>query len=65
MREIIERWPTVKALSEDMGVEYITAASWKRRGNIPPKYWRRMVEAAHKRGIALTLEEFTAATEAA
>jgi hypothetical protein len=54
-----------EALASDIGVGGVTVRQWRNRGNIPPQYWRRIIEAAEKRGKALTLDQFAAVAEQA
>lgn len=56
-REIIEYWPNIQALADDMGQKYITVYKWLERGRIPPEHWEMLIKQAKKRKIYLTLEE--------
>ncbi|HTD72234.1 MAG TPA: hypothetical protein VK652_01815 [Steroidobacteraceae bacterium] len=59
-REIISLWKSVNALAHveafasDIGVKTLTAHAWIRRGKIPSKHWRRIIEAANTRGFPVT-----------
>lgn len=54
---LINRWPSLTAFAEDLGVQYGTAKAIRRRGVIPDRYWLPAVEKAQERGIAdVTLE---------
>ena len=55
--EIISFWPSVSALSDDLGVPYQTAAAWKQRDSVPAERWPALITAAHKRGLTITLEQ--------
>ena len=57
MQHIKHIWPTVKDVSEALGVPYTTAHSWKIRGRIPADYDLPLIVAAKKRGKKLTLRE--------
>ena len=61
MQNIIQIWPTVRDISEDLGVPYTTAHSWFTRGRIPAAYDLALVSAAKKRGVSLTLEQLAVA----
>lgn len=49
--QLIDLWPSVAALADDLDEKYPTVAAWKQRGSIPPDYWDRLIPAATKRGI--------------
>lgn len=57
MKPIFTLWPTTGDLAADLKVPYTTAASWRARGSIPAKYDLDLVEAATRRGKALSLED--------
>lgn len=48
--EVIALWPFARDLAEDIGVEPEQVRTWKSRNNVPPEYWRSVVDAAGKRG---------------
>ena len=56
MEHIFHIWPTVKEMSDDLGLPYTTVHSWKDRGRIPADYDFELIEAAKNRGHSLTLE---------
>lgn len=56
MERILKLWPSLVALSDDLGKPYPTVAAWKQRGNIPAKYDLALVRAARSRGKKLSLE---------
>lgn len=64
-RTLIERWPSLSAFADDIGVIYVTAQGMHRRGSIPSEYWAAVVEGATKRGIAGVDLEILAAISAA
>jgi hypothetical protein len=49
--EIINRWPTIRAFADAIGVEYNTAKHIRRRRAIPARHWAALVDAAPKSGI--------------
>lgn len=65
MEQIFALWPSLAALSKDLGREYTTVASWRQRGSIPAKFDLDLIEAAAKRGKTLTLEELASARRVA
>jgi len=54
---IIQRWPSVKVLSDDIHVKYDTVRKWKERKHIPSEFWYRVMSSARKRRIRLTYKE--------
>lgn len=64
MQHILELWPSLKDLAADLGKPYTTVHSWHLRGSIPADYDFDLIEAAKKRGKALTLEDMAAARSA-
>ena len=60
-RDIIEQWPTVKMLAEDIGAREGTVRQWQFRYSIPSNQWLNFIEAARKRKIQLKLLEFAEA----
>lgn len=58
---IIELWPTLGALADDLGVGYESAKAYKRRDSIPPEHWETLVAAARRRQIeGVSLESLAA-----
>lgn len=57
MEKVINIWPKITDLAEDLGLPYTTVHSWAARGSIPARYDLQLVAAAEKRGSALSLEE--------
>jgi hypothetical protein len=57
MKHILSIWPTVKDLSDDLGLPYTTVHSWAARGRIPASHDLDLIRAASLRGHSLTLEE--------
>lgn len=55
--QIISLWPTISALADDIGVQYVTAQAMARRERIPSRYWNALVAGAQRRGfVGVTLE---------
>ena len=54
-----------EALAADIGESGVTVRQWRNRGNIPPKYWPKIVSAAQSRGASLAFEQFIAPQVAA
>lgn len=56
---IYEPWGgTAAELARDLGELPVTVSQWRYRGNIPPRYWPRIIAAAAVKGATLTLEQF-------
>ena len=49
--DIIDAWPSQKALAEDRSVRPSLVAVWRHRNSIPPAHWKGLVEDARRRGI--------------
>lgn len=47
-----------EAMAADIGESGVTVRQWRNRGNIPPKYWPRIIEAAAGKGAALEWRQF-------
>lgn len=59
---IIELWPSLDVLSEDLDERKDTVRKWRERGRIPSKKWSAVAKAAKKRKIeAVTLEALAGA----
>ena len=50
--DIIDRWPSLRAFADDIGVPYGTAQLMRHRNGIAPRHWRRLEAAAQRRGIS-------------
>jgi hypothetical protein len=57
MEHLQHIWPTIRDIADDLGLPYTTVHSWAGRGNIPACYDADLIEAAARRGSALTLED--------
>lgn len=63
-RDIINRWKNAEEFGRDLGLKgYSHGRVMKRRNSIPPAYWPKVLEAAHKQNIELTESELRAAHE--
>lgn len=47
-----------EAMAVDIEESGVTVRQWRNRGSIPPRYWRKIIDAASKRGATLTLDDF-------
>lgn len=65
MEHILAIWPKMSDLAADLGKPYQTVAAWRQRGNIPSDYDLDLIDAAARRGYALTLEQLAHARRAA
>ena len=66
--DVIAVWETVTEFAQDMGVQYVTAHSWKQRNSLPSEHWAMVVKKAVKRGhpeITLELLAYIAKKNAA
>jgi hypothetical protein len=59
LAQIYEPWDgNAEAMAKDIAEEGVTVRQWRNRGNIPPQYWRKIIDAAEAKGVTLTLEQF-------
>ncbi len=56
MKAVIDLWPSAEALADDLDEKGVTVRAWKQRENIPADRDLKLIAAASKRGIGLTLE---------
>lgn len=63
MDEVFSIWPTVADMARDLDRPYTTVAAWKARG-IPASHDQEVIEAASRRGVALSFEKMHAARAA-
>jgi hypothetical protein len=47
-----------EAMAADINVPGVTVRQWRNRGNVPPKYWQAIIDAAHRKGVQLSLSQF-------
>lgn len=52
-----------EAMAADIQEKPVTVRQWRNRGNIPSRYWPRIIAEAAKRGVALTADDFLRAME--
>ncbi|CAB5162551.1 hypothetical protein UFOVP152_35 [uncultured Caudovirales phage] len=45
-------------MANDIGEHGVTVRQWRNRGNIPPKYWPRIIGAAEAKGRTLDWQQF-------
>jgi transcriptional regulator with XRE-family HTH domain len=62
VQALIEKFGTQEALAEAVGTTQSSVAGWKSRGTIPTGQLPKIVAAARKRGIRLTLEDLVPET---
>jgi len=53
-KEVINLWPSMTVLSQDIGEKYGTINMWRVRNRIPADQWVGLVESAQARDIPLT-----------
>jgi hypothetical protein len=54
-----------EALAHDIGESGVTVRQWRNRGNIPPRYWPKIIEAADRKGATLEWTQFVPAEDEA
>lgn len=52
--DIIELWPSMRVLAEDIGESIGNVTMWKVRNSIPAHSWVRLVKASQDRDIFLS-----------
>lgn len=50
--DIINLWDTCVELGNEVGATGLTVRAWKRRNNIPSKWWSKIEKAAVKKGYS-------------
>lgn len=55
-RDIIAKWPTKRALAEEVGAKLKTVELWHFRNRIPASWWRQLIKAAAARQLPITSE---------
>lgn len=58
---IINLWPSLDALSADLGLKRDTVRKWKERGRIPPHCWAVVAEKAKERKFRVSLADLASA----
>lgn len=56
-REIVNEWPSMAVLAEDLGVTYEVVRKWRQRRSIPPDHWERLLLAARRRRVRLRAQD--------
>lgn len=66
LKPIYSVWDdNAEALASDIGELGVTVRQWRNRGNIPPQYWPKIIEAAALKGKLIEWRQFVPpATEA-
>lgn len=59
MEKLLTIWPSISQLAQDLGEPYSTVQCWNVRG-VPARRFPQLIQAAKKRGHALTYEELHA-----
>lgn len=65
IRDILDEWPSVGELADDMDVPVNTAKKWRSRQSLPVQYWDRLLRAAEHRGYSVTAEQLVEASKKA
>ena len=55
--DVINLWPSLIDMAEDLQVEYETVRQWKRRNRIPQEYFFLLRRVAHERGLKLNADD--------
>jgi hypothetical protein len=53
---ILDLWPSMAALADDLSIKPEMVRMWRYRGSIPADYDLRIVQSAYRRDLPLTLE---------
>ena len=53
-----------EAMASDIGELGVTVRQWRNRGNIPPQYWAKIIEAAALKGVLLEWRQFVPPSDA-
>lgn len=54
-----------EALASDIGESGVLVRQWRNRGNIPPRYWQRIIDAAAAKGKTICWTAFVSQKDAA
>ncbi len=55
--EILSRWPSRRAVADDLGKKPVVVHRWHQRQGIPQKYHAALLDAASRRNIPLNWRE--------
>jgi len=50
-QELIDAWPNMRILAEDLNINHSTVLKWRQRNSIPADFWLTLIEAARRRRI--------------
>ncbi len=62
-QEVLDKWPSMADLADDLGEKIHTVRKWHSRNRIPSSKWTSLIEAGKKRHIKITprmLTDFSA-----
>lgn len=54
-QEILDYWPSLRALADDLEVGIYRVRKWRARNSIPPEHWTAVVTAARARALPVEL----------
>jgi hypothetical protein len=54
-----------EAMAADIGELGVTVRQWRNRNKIPQEYWRKIIDAAAQKDVALELHQFLPPNDAA
>lgn len=55
-RGVIELWPGISTLAEDLDEKAFTVEKWRTRNRIPDRVWKRLVARAESRRLPVTTD---------
>lgn len=55
--EVLSLWDSHTALSEELGVIYVTAQAMRKRRSIGDEHWPKIIEAWKRRGVVLNADD--------
>jgi hypothetical protein len=58
IRDLIDRWPTRKALADEVGANTASVHKWATTGRVPPRWQLAVIRAAQARGVAHVTAEW-------
>lgn len=57
IKELIDLWPTRKALAEDLATTKERVDKWAQSGSIPARFHAPLIRAAVRRGFGVTADD--------
>ena len=57
-KAVLAKWPSLREVSNDTGIEYEAVCQWNKRNHIPVAHWTRVVNAGRNRGFKFSRELF-------